>query len=290
MRMKRFIAPTFVITLLVISSTPFARQSSINTSLMAVDAQRALITQYCQGCHNDSTKSGNMTLSTLDLAHIERSAGQAEKIIKKLRVGLMPPAGVKRPDREAVNAFVRTLETELEAAAASNVNPGARPSQRLTRTEYANSIRDMLGIEIDAAKYLAADTVSEGFDNIADTQTLSASMMQGYLRAAAHITMEALGDPNAEPASTVFKANVLATQLRHVEGTPMGTRGGVSFVFNFPADGEYNIRSLMWAEDEGRLYGAMSPEENLDVSIDGERVALLTIPRTLNEGQPPNGL
>src|ERR1051326_1302784 len=101
--------------------------------------------------------------------------------------------------------------------------------------------------------------------------------------------MEILGDLNAEPPSTVYKANVLASQLRHVPGTPMGTRGGLSFIFNFPADGEYNIRTLMWAEDEGRLYGAMSPEQQLDVSIDGERVALLTIPKTLNEGQAPNG-
>src|SRR5437870_5464312 len=90
------------------------------------------------------------------------------------------------------------------------------------------------------------------FDNIADIQTLSASMMQGYLRAAAHVTTEALGDPNAEPSSTVYRANVLASQLRHVPGTPMGTRGGLSFVFNFPADAEYNIRLLMWPEDEGR--------------------------------------
>lgn len=248
-----------------------------------------MLTQYCQGCHNDTVKSGNMSLTRLDLAHVEQNAELAEKIIRKLGVGLMPPAGAKRPDKQTLEAFRLTLETQLDKAAAANPNPGSRPSQRLTRTEYANSIRDMFGIEIDVSKYIAADTVSDGFDNIADTQTLSASTMQGYLRAAAHITTEVLGDPNAEPASTVYKANVLATQLRHVPGTPIGTRGGLSFVFNFPADGEYNIRTLMWAEDEGRLYGAMSTEQSLDVSIDGERVALLTIPRTLNEGNAPNG-
>jgi hypothetical protein len=256
---------------------------------MPVDAQAALLKQYCQGCHNDTTKSGNMTLTALDLAHVDKNAALAEKVIKKLRAGMMPPAGARRPEDRTVKAFVTTLESGIDNAAAANPNPGARPSQRLTRTEYANSIRDMFGVEIDVNKYLAADTVSDGFDNIADTQTLSASMMQGYLRAAAHVTMEILGDPNAEPASTVVKANVLATQLRHVPGTPMGTRGGLSFVFNFPADGEYNIRTLMWAEDEGRLYGAMSPEQLLDVSIDGERAALITIPRTLNEGNAPSG-
>jgi hypothetical protein len=287
--MNRFVV--FILTVMCVATgRQTAQQPAPAAVPMTADGQRAMLAQYCQGCHNDSTKSGNMTLSTLDLAHIERSADQAERIIKKLKVGLMPPAGARRPDAQTVGTFVRSLESELDAVAAANVNPGTRPSQRLTRTEYANSIRDILGIDIDAAKYLAADTVSEGFDNIADSQTLSASMMQGYLRAAAHITMEALGDPNAEPSSAVFKTNVLATQLRHVPGAPMGTRGGIAFVYNFPADGDYNIRSLMWAEDEGRLYGAMSPEENLDISIDGERVALLFIPRTLNEGQPPNGL
>jgi len=271
----------------IAAATELAQQPNVP---MSVDSQTALLKQYCQGCHNDTTRSGNMTLTTLNLAHIEQSAAQAERIVKKLRAGLMPPAGLKRPDIQAVRVFVTTLEAELDKAAASNPNPGSRPSQRLTRNEYANSIRDMFGVEIDAAKFLAADTVSDGFDNIADTQTLSASMMQGYLRAAAHVTTEVLGDPNAEPASTVFKANVLASQLRHVPGTPVGTRGGISFVFNFPADGEYNFRTLLWAEDEGRLYGAMSPEQDLDISIDGERVALIKVPRTLNEGNSPNGI
>ena len=193
---------------------------------MPIEAQRAMLTQYCQGCHNDTVKSGNMTLTSLDLAHIDQNAELAEKIIRKLGVGLMPPAGARRPDKQTLEAFRSTLETQLDKTAAANPNPGSRPSQRLTRTEYANSIRDMFGIEIDVSKYIAADTVSDGFDNIADTQTLSASTMQGYLRAAAHITTEVLGDPNAEPSSTGYKANVLATQLRHVPGTPIGTRGG----------------------------------------------------------------
>src|ERR1019366_4879716 len=101
----------------------------------------------------DNLKSGNMTLSVLDLAHPEQHADLAEKMIRKLRVGLMPPAGAKRPDREVVNSFVGTLETELDVASAANLNPGTRPSQRLTRAEYTNSIRDMLGVDIDAAKY-----------------------------------------------------------------------------------------------------------------------------------------
>ena len=288
---------TFVVILAAVclsfSGQQLAQQTpkpAAATATMNVEARTALLTQYCQGCHNNTMRSGNMTLTALDVAHVEKNAELAEKIIKKLRTGMMPPSGSKRPDKAMVDAFRASLEQDLDRASAANLNPGSRPSQRLTRTEYTNSIRDMLGVTIDAAKYLAADTVSDGFDNIADTQTLNASMMQGYLRAAAHITAEALGDPNAEPSSTVYRANVLASQLRHVPGTPIGTRGGLSFVMNFPADGEYNIRSLMYPEDEGRLYGAMSPDENLDVSIDGARVALISIPKTLDEGQPPNGI
>jgi len=256
---------------------------------MTVDEQNALIKQYCQGCHNDQARSGNMTLTSLDLARPEKNGELAEKVIRKLNVGLMPPAGSRRPDRPTVDRFLRTLESSLDRAAAASPNPGSRPSQRLTRAEYSNSIRDMLGIEIDAAKYLAADTVSDGFDNIADTQTLSASMMQGYLRAAAHITTEALGNPNAEPTSTIHRYNFLASQLGHVPGTPIGARGGLTFVYNFPADGEYNFRALLFLEDEGWLYGASAPEQDLDVSIDGERIALMHVPRWLNEANPPNG-
>ncbi len=290
MMRKKWVVLFLAVTSMVTAGQQAAQQSPVATAPMAVDAESALLKQYCQGCHNDTSRSGNMSLTALDLAHVEQNAPLAEKVIRKLRTGLMPPSGSRRPDAASVKSFIATLESTLDRAAAANPNPGARPSQRLTRTEYANSIRDMFGVEIDAAKYLAADTVSDGFDNIADTQTLSASMMQGYLRAAAHVTMEILGDPNAEPSSTVVKANVLASQLRHVDGTPVGTRGGLSFVFNFPADGEYNIRTLMWAEDEGRLYGATAQEQNLDVSIDGERSALSTIPRTLNEGNLPNGI
>src|SRR5262249_36305761 len=143
------------------TAQPFAQQPPSNS--MPIEAQRALLTQYCQGCHNDTVKSGNMSLTSLDLAHVDQNAELAEKIIRKLGVGLMPPAGASRPDKQTIDAFRLTLEVQLDKAAAANPNPGSRPSQRLTRTEYANSIRDMFGVEIDVSKYIAADTVSDGF-------------------------------------------------------------------------------------------------------------------------------
>src|ERR1051326_3237086 len=132
----------------------FAQQPAAATVPMSADTQSALLKQYCQGCHNDTTRSGNMSLTALDLAHVDQDGALTEKIIKKLRAGLMPPAGARRPDAGTVKAFVATLETTMDKAAAANPNPGARPSQRLTRTENAHSIPDMFGAETAAKKYL----------------------------------------------------------------------------------------------------------------------------------------
>ncbi|MBI4471745.1 MAG: DUF1592 domain-containing protein [Acidobacteria bacterium] len=291
---KKSIALLIAVVCLVAASDQFAQQAqpqqAMASEMMPLEAQTALLRQYCQGCHNDTARRGNMTLTGLDLTRVDQNAELAEKIIKKLKTGLMPPASSRRPERAALDSFVHTFETQLDKAAASKPNPGTRPFQRLTRHEYANSIRDLLGIEVDVAKYLAADTISEGFDNIADTQTFSASVLQGYIRAAVEITREAMGDPNAEPNSAVFQVNRLGSQLRHVPGTPFGTRGGTSVVFNFPADGEYSFRMLLFPSGNGALYGSMSPDEQIDVSIDGERVALINVPRNLSESTPGTGL
>ncbi len=245
--------------------------------LMPLADQRALISEHCSDCHNDAEMVGGMTLTSLDLTQVDQSAELSEKVIKKLKTGLMPPATYPfRPDRETAMTFVGTLEAQLDRAAALRPNPGGRLFQRLTRDEYARSIRELLGIGVDVEKYLPPDTVSEGLDNMADSQRFSASLMEGYVRAAAQITLEALGDPQADAASSVYKLNRTGAQLRHVPGAPFGTRGGLSVVFNFPADGEYNFRSLMHGDTEGTLFGTVS-DEQLEVSIDGERVALMDV-------------
>jgi hypothetical protein len=266
-------------------ATPVAAHTTAS-NLMPVEAQAALIKQYCQGCHNENLKSGGMTLATLDLAHPEQNAELAEKVIRKVRVGLMPPVtATKRPDRETAMQFVTTLETEMDRASALHPNPGTRPFQRLTRDEYAHSVKDLLGIDVDVAQFLPPDTLSDGLDNIADSQTFSPSLMEGYIRAAARITREALGDPKAAPGSAVFKLPRTGSQLRHVEGAPVGTRGGISIVYNFPADGEYNFRSLLHGTPTGGLFGNV-PGEQIEVSIDGERISLLTIEQTISEALP----
>ena len=243
---------------------------------MSVEAQTELTKKYCVGCHNDKNKSGNMSLAELDLAHPEKNAVLAEKVIRKVRVGLMPAAGAPRPETETLRAFAESLEFQMDKTAALRPTPGSRPFQRLTRDEYARSVRDLLGIEIDVAKFLPADTVSGGFDNVADSQSFSATLMEGYMRAADRITRSALGDPKADATSEVYKIPRTASQMHHVEGTPIGTRGGVAVVYNFPADGEYNFRSLLHTTSVGTLFGNV-PSEQLEVSVDGERVALMTV-------------
>ena len=277
MRGKFRIMGGIVFGLLIAGQSPAALGQTPEASLMAVDAQRALILNHCSDCHNDDARVGGMTLTSLDLTRPDQTAELAEKVIRKLKTGLMPPAGYpNRPDRDDAAALVRTLENQLDAAAALNPNPGGRLFQRLTSDEYANSIRDLLGIEVDVEKYLPPDTVSEGLDNMADSQTFSAALMEGYVRAAAQISREALGDPTAGPASSVFKLNRTGGQLRQVPGAPFGTRGGISIVFNFPSDGEYNFRSLMHGDTEGTLFGTI-PGAELEISIDGERVALMEV-------------
>jgi len=250
---------------------------------MTLEAQAALINKYCAGCHNDKIKSGNMSLAQLDLAHVEKTPELTEKIIRKVRVGLMPKAGSPRPDMETLRLFASSLEAIMDRNAALHPAIGSRPFQRLTRDEYANSVRDLLGMEVDVAKFLPPDRLSDGLDNIADSQAFSPALMEGYIRAADRISREALGDPKAEPASEVFKLSRTASQLQHVDGAPFGTRGGISTLYNFPADGEYSFRSLLHSTSTGGLFGNV-PNEQLEVSIDGERVAVLAIDLNLSEG------
>jgi hypothetical protein len=274
------------------ASTPtVARQVAAKTAapsapaLMALEAQTAMVNKYCAGCHNEKNKSGNMSLADLDLAHPENNPELAEKVIRKTRTGLMPKAGSPRPDMETLRGFAQALEAAIDKAAMARPNPGSRPFQRLTRDEYANTIKDILGIEVDVAKFLPPDSLSDGLDNIADSQAFSPALMEGYIRAADGISREALGDPKAEASTEVYKISRTGSQLHHVEGTPFGTRGGFATQYNFPADGEYNFRSLLHSTSTGQLFGNM-PNEQLEISIDGERVALLTVELTISEGLP----
>jgi hypothetical protein len=210
-------------------------------------------------------------------------------MIRKLRAGMMPPAGARRPDAATIAGLAAALETRIDRAAALNPNPGWRPSQRLNRAEYARAVKDLLAIDVDVDKYLPAETMSEGFDNIADSQTISSTLMDGYLRAASQISRLAVGDRQASASSTTWKVPRTASQMRHVEGAPLGTRGGLSVLHVFPADGEYLFKIMLHMGPTGDLFGGPYRGEQIEVSIDGNRVALMDINPRMNE-QDPNGL
>jgi hypothetical protein len=256
---------------------------------MTLAEQNALLKQYCVTCHNDRTKAGTMSLQSFDAAAVLDHPELAEKMIRKMRAGMMPPIGARRPAAATLDALVDAFEMRIDRAAAVNPNPGSRPSQRLNRAEYTRAVRDLLAIDVDVSAYLPPDTISDGFDNIADSQTISSTLMEGYLRAASQISRLAVGDRHASASSTTWKVPRTASQMRHVEGAPLGTRGGLSVLHVFPADGDYFFKIMLHMGPTGDLFGGPYRGEQIEVSINGDRVALMDINPRMNE-QDPNGL
>ena len=255
---------------------------------MTVSAQNELVGKYCTTCHSARAKAGGLALAGFDAAKAVENGELTEKIIRKLRARMMPPAGAPRPDDNTVMAMVHTLEGTMDAAAAANPRPGWRPFQRLNRAEYAAAVKDLIGLDVDVNAWLPPDTISAGYDNVADVQNFSSQLMQGYLRAASQISRLAIGDRNASATSATYKIEHSRNQMVRAAGAPIGTRGGISIVHNFPADGEYVIKASMIYAALGGLFGrtpllAYGFEEKLDVSINGERVALLDISPTMTE-------
>lgn len=253
------------------------------------DSLTAVIKQYCVICHNDIALTGNLSLSDFDVASAPEMAETAEKMIVKLRAGMMPLPGAPRPSPDTLLALVETLERLIDEAAAEDPNPGHRTFQRLNRAEYARSIQDLLDLDIDAGHYLPLDTKSANFDNIADVQMLSATLMDAYLRAASDITRLAIGDPHAIPTSTTYTNPGYTTQWDRVEGAPRGTRGGISVIHNFPADGDYVFKMAFEHTTTGGFYGRVAKDEQIEVSINGARMALLEVDRWMSVSDP-NGV
>src|SRR5262245_17295593 len=250
------------------------------------EALTGVVRRVCAACHNDALKTGNLSLQTFDVAKAPETAETAEKMIRKLRAGMMPPPGVPRPAGDTLDALASTLESILDQHAASAPNPGDRPFQRLNQHEYAASIHELLGMEVDPAAYLPLDTKSANFDNIADVQTLSPTLLTAYLNAAAEISRLAVGNPAATAAEATFTVPRTASQTAHVEGAPYGTRGGVAVTHNFPADGKYSFRVSFYHETTGGFVGGTSRNEKIDISVDGQQVALLEIDRFMSSSDP----
>ncbi len=243
------------------------------------------VTRYCGNCHNDSDMTGELSLDKFDVANAANHAATAEKMVRKLRAGMMPPKDSPQPDAATRLSLVTALESSLDAAGVTP-NPGHRTFQRLNRAEYAAAIRAMFGLNIDVAGYLPADTISAGFDNIADVQMPSATVMQGYLRAASYVSRAAVGDPSADPSSTTYDVPRTQSQKDRVVGAPFGTRGGTVVTHNFLADGKYKFQLLLHGEPTGALFGRTIGKIQMEVAIDGERVALVKVDRWISESDP----
>ena len=248
-----------------------------------------LLQQYCVRCHNDRQLRGNMSLEGFDAGSPQNNGELAEKVIVKLRAGMMPPPGSRRPSSDSLLALVESLEVQMDAEARENPNPGGRSFQRLNQSEYASSVLDLLGLEIDAGAYLPPDTKSANFDNIADAQMISATLLDSYLNAAATIARLAVGDPEAAPSSSTYTNPGYASQWERGDGAPYGTRGGISVVHNFVSDGQYEFRLAFEHTTTGGYFGGVTRGEQIEVSIDGKRVQLLEMDRWMSVADP-NGV
>ena len=218
-----------------------------------ISPQKSLVDQYCMGCHSDRAKAGGLALSALDLAAVSQHPEIAEKVIRKLRGGLMPPAGSKRPDNQSAAALVTWLETEIDKGNAVPA-PGRVPLRRLNRREYANAVRDLIGLNIDAKALLPDDNIKGHFDNDAGALQVSPNFVDQYIYAARVVALEAVGNPKALPITTTYGdvadmvislppsgAPGTGRQQHRLEGMPFGTRGGFGTEHNFPADGDYEL-------------------------------------------------
>jgi mono/diheme cytochrome c family protein len=239
-------------------------------------ASRATLDKYCVGCHNQKLKTANLTLDTADLTKVSENGEIWEKVILKLDLGMMPPAGLPRPDDSARLGVVRYLQTELDRAAAEHPNPGRPLVHRLNRSEYANAIHDLLGFDVDVASLLPPDDSSYGFDNVAEALGSSPALLQAYLAAARKISAVAVGDPHMEAGGVTYSVRQDLSQDTHIEGLPLGTTGGAVFRHVFPTDGYYDFRIRLYRTNLDTTRGLEQPHR-MELSIDGERVLLATV-------------
>ena len=237
---------------------------------------RATLDQYCVGCHNARTKSGGVVLDAIDLANVPHDAAVWEKVVRKLNTRTMPPQGVRRPDEASYHAFASWLEGRIDRAAAASPNPGRPLLHRLNRAEYANAIRDLLALDVDAAVLLPPDDSAYGFDNISDVLGVSPSLQERYLSAAEKISEAAMGDPAAGRITETYRVRQDLSQDQHIEGLPLGTLGGALVRHTFPMDGEYDVQLRFFRTNFGNLRGLEHPH-TVEVTLDGARIRYATL-------------
>ena len=266
-----------------------AREGAMPERAVPDEALTQVVQRLCVTCHNDQLLTGNLSLQGFDVATPWDRGETAEKMIVKLRLGMMPPPGIPQPAGDTMVALVETLERKLDQSAAERSDPGSRSFQRLNQPEYERAIQDLLGLQVDASAFLPLDTKSHNFDNIADVQVLSATLLDAYLRGASVVSRLAVGDPDASPSEETYTVPRTASQTGRVEGAPFGSRGGLSLIHTFPADGEYVLTASFYHETTGAFVGGAARGERLEISIDGDPVAVLDLDRWMHSADP-NGV
>jgi mono/diheme cytochrome c family protein len=232
-----------------------------------------VVTKYCVTCHNQRLKTAGLALDALDISNPVAAADVWERAVLKMRVGMMPPQGAPRPDAGTQAALVSYLTGSLDQAAATRPNPGRPLVHRLNRAEYANAIRDLLALDVDASTLLPPDDAAYGFDNIADALTISPVLLERYLTAAGKISSLAVGDPTIGPAGETFRIRQDASQDIHIEGLPVGTVGGILARTTLPLDGTYDFSIKLFRTNLGVVRG-LEYEHQLEYTVDGARVHL----------------
>jgi mono/diheme cytochrome c family protein len=235
-----------------------------------------VLNKYCITCHNQHLKTAGLMLDSMGASDIPAHAEVWEKVIQKLRLRLMPPAGMPRPDEATYNSLIAWLETQLDRAAERNPQPGRPLLHRLNRSEYANAIRDLLALDVDAASLLPPDDSAYGFDNIADVLGVSPSLEQHYLSAALKVAALAIGDPNIAPGSETWRIRQDLSQDHHLDGMPLGTEGGLHVPYNFPLDGEYTFQARLYRTNLNIMRGLEAPHQ-VEFAVDGERILLASL-------------
>jgi hypothetical protein len=245
--------------------------------ITTADAEKAFLTQNCVTCHSTAQKARGfepalrLTIDNLDPAHVEKDPETWERIVRKVRAGMMPPSGMPRPNPQVFESGIVFLETELDRTAKAHIPPPGL--HRMNRIEYANAIRDLLDIQIDPSKYLPSDDSTRGFDNIAGALGISPTLLEGYVSAAGKISRLAIGDIST-PVQTTYRVAEDTDQDYHIEGMPFGTRGGMLAQHEFPADGEYTVKvSPISKGNMGNTnpFGEI-PGEKMELLLDGERL------------------
>jgi mono/diheme cytochrome c family protein len=241
------------------------------------DSADALVNQYCVTCHNQTQQTAGLMLDTIDVSAVGDDPVLWEKVVRKLRTGMMPPVNARKLEPDTRDALATWLESSLDDHARANPNPGRPALHRLNRTEYGNAIRDILGIEVDVLSLLPGDAASYGFDNIAGSLVTSPVLLERYVAAAGKISRLAVGDPAIPASQARYVGPPRLTQRGHVDGLPFGTRGGMLVDHFIPLDAEYEIRFDM-VNEGGTVFGMNNAEgEQLEFTLDGERIELFDL-------------